>query len=143
MSYLDLIQNDATAESDNTPVVFASTDMLTVVRTGCPTSQDSVFENGKCYRRLTPEYWAWFYYKYTLMEKALTNGKISEATFVEILDRISKLYNHAVTLSGKEALDDARRNTDVKLLDEAMRNEMAANNGSLRRAPSLVVERGR
>lgn len=110
---------------------------------------------GKVYRRLTPEYWAWFYRKYKLMETALTRKKISEAAFTEILDRIATLYNHAIALHGKEAMDAAVQTTDVRELDALIKKE----NGNLKDAapavipiggenarghvPSIVAERGK
>ncbi|HOC93365.1 MAG TPA: hypothetical protein PKH33_13500 [bacterium] len=110
---------------------------------------ETFVQAGKVHRRLTPEYWAWFYHKFTLMEQALTRGKISEATFVEILDRISKLYNHAVALYGKEMLDAAVRTTDVREIDKIIRNragtapeESAPTQSTRKQVPSLVVERG-
>jgi len=147
MSFVDLIENTATTEPDMTPVIFAATDMTTVIRKECPANQGTVIDNGKCYRRLTPEYWAWFNHKYHLMEQALTNGKISEEMFEAILDRISKLYNHALALFGEEMLDNAVRTTDVRKLDELIKRENAdaggnpGNVGARRSIPSLVVER--
>jgi hypothetical protein len=152
MSYLDLIHKQEAPESGTGPAIFAATDMKTVIRNGCPSDQDTVHENGKCYRRLTPEYWAWFYHKYLLMEKALTNGKISEATFVEILDRISKLYNLALAAFGNDALHEAERTTDVKEMDALIkiknRDKNTASTGEpvhtkemRSRVPSIVAER--
>ncbi len=147
MSYLDLIQKEEAPESVPAPVIFAATDMTTVIRNGCPPDQDTVTENAKRYRRLTPEYWAWFNHKYHLMENALTRKKISETAFAEILNRISTLYNHAIALYGKETLDEAVRTTDVRKLDELLKRENAAasgnsgNGGSHQSTPSLVVER--
>ncbi|HOY63553.1 MAG TPA: hypothetical protein PLK80_05840 [bacterium] len=107
-------------------------------------------QGGKVYRRLTPEYWAWFYRKYHVVEKALVNGKISETAFVEILDRFSALYNHAVAAYGKETLREAVRLTDISHIDEAVKRDNAVGNvepsvvrESRRRAPSIVAERGR
>ena len=114
---------------------------------------------GKVYRRLTPEYWAWFHHKYALAEHALARGKMKEATFVEILSRIAKLYNVAFATFGKETLDAAVRNTDVREQDRLIKTSLinrketpsmtpqagkAACGTHLRGSPpSLVAERGK
>lgn len=123
----------------------------------------SFAQSGKVYRRLTPEYWAWFHHKLEIMGHALIQGKISERTYVEILDRISNIYNVAHDTFGKKMLDDAVRTTDVRKLDEIINNENAAQNDTQRHnshkhdphrrdsqkcapqdcAPRLIVERGR
>jgi len=117
------------------------------------TPPETFFQSGKSYRRLTPEYWAWFHHKYLLMEQALVNGKISEKTFVEILDRIAVLYNQAFAAFGKETLDEAVRTTDVREQDTLIRNkniseknttspgEIASDKKVRKRSPSIVAER--
>lgn len=118
------------------------------------TPPETFFQSGKSYRRLTPEYWAWFHHKYLLMEKALVNGKISEEMFVEILDRISKLYNLALAAFGKDALHEAERTTDVREMDALLKNKNGNKDTSSAgepvrakemrtRVPSIVVERKR
>jgi|GEM_PF-6997851 len=129
MSYLDLFDNVPADKTDIIPIVFAATDMTVITISDSRVSQDIVIENAKHYRRLTPEYWAWFYHKYHLMEQALVNGKISESTFVEILNRISALYNLALAAFGKDALKEAERNECAK---QQPRNQ----------PPSIVCERG-
>ena len=129
MSYLDLFENAPADKTDISTIVFAATDMTVITISDSRSSRDTVTENGKCYRSLTPEYWAWFYHKYHLMEQALVNGKISESTFVEILNRISALYNLALDAFGKDALKEAERNEVPK---QQPRNQ----------PPSIVCERG-
>jgi len=115
---------------------------------GMETMPTAIMKFGKTLHLLTPEYWAWFNHKYHLMENALTRKKISETAFAEILDRISKLYNQAVAIYGKEMLDAAVRTADVRKLDELIKRENAVtgcnqgNGGSRHSVPSLVVERG-
>jgi len=144
MSYLDLFKDTPPAENDVSPVppvIFAATDMSVIIISDDRASQDVVTVNAKQYRRLTPEYWAWFNHKYHLMEQALTHKKITEATFTEILDRISKLYNMACAAFGKDALRNAEQTTDVKLIDEIIRKDTKpAATGN--QTPSLVFERG-
>jgi len=143
MSFLNLMQQD-TAEKParKSPIIFVASDATHIEITDAEPSQDHIIRNGKYYRRLTPKYWAWFNHKYNLMEKALTRGKISEAAFKEILDRISALYNHAVALFGKEALDEACRAANVKELDEIIRRENQKAMGREKTGvPSLVAER--
>jgi len=127
------------------PTIYAATD-ATVVELESSTAStwipETVTKAGKQYKRLTPEYWAWFYRKYCLMEKALVAEKVSEATFAVILDRISALYNRAVAMFGKEALDRACNTTNVTGQGEPTRNENG-NESAPRRScvPSLVAER--
>lgn len=144
MSYLDLFKDTPPAENDVspvTPVVFAATDMTVITISDSRASDDSVILNAKQYYRLTPKYWAWFNHKYHLMEQALTRKKITEADFTEILDRISKLYNLAFAAFGKDALRNAEQTTDVKLIDEFVRQDMKPAS-SVNQTPSLVFERG-
>jgi len=146
MSYLDLFKNPDADKPESQPVIFAATDMTVVTISGYRASGNSVIENGKCYRRLTSEYWAWFYHKYHLMEQALVNGKIAEATFVEILNRISALYNHALALHGRDALKHAEATLDFKEYDSRLKNS-GTQSGQSRssqmpaKAPSIVVSR--
>ncbi len=129
MSYLDLFEDAPTDKTDIDPVVFVATDMTVITISDSRSSRDIVIENAKHYRRLSPEYWTWFNYKYHLMEQALRNSKISEETFKVILDRISKIYNLALASFGKDALDEAVRCADAK---KQPRNQ----------PPSIVFERG-
>ena len=142
-------QQSSEAANGHSHSIFAATDATFIECDGTAFSCDHVVRHGKCYRRLTPEYWAWFHHKYHLMENALTRKKISESAFEGILDRIAKLYNHAVAGFGKEMLDAAVRTTDVRKHDDLIKRDNAAASGNqghadMRRpaAPSLVVERG-
>lgn len=136
-------QDNAEKPARKSPIIFAASDATYIEIADVEPSQDHIVRNGKYYRRLTPEYWAWFNHKYNLMEKALTQGKISETAFKEILDRISALYNHAVALFGKEAIDETCRAANVKELDEVIRRgNKKAMNKEKTGAPSLVAERG-
>lgn len=128
------------ADSDSFSV-FAATDATFVE---CDSTQDRVVRHEKSYHRLTPEYWAWFRHKYELMENAVTRKKISEAAFEKILDRISALYNQAVEIFGKDALDRACETTDIAAVDEMIKSGNDAVTVPRRpRRPSLVAERGR
>jgi len=146
MSYLDLFDNTAAKKTVIPPTVFVATDMTVLKISDSRVSQDIVVENAKHYRRLTPEYWAWFHHKYHLMEQALVNGKISEATFVEILNRISALYNLALAAFGKDALHNAEQTTDMQRLDKIIRNGSGDSHHAQQQPrnhpPSFVVERG-
>jgi len=146
MSYLDLFQNPAPDKPVTAPVIFAATDMTVIKISDSRSSCAAVTENGKHYRRLTPEYWAWFYHKYHLMEQALVNGKISEATFVEILNRISALYNLALSVYTRDALKHAEATLDFKEYDSRLKNggtqsSQASSSRLPVKAPSLVVSR--
>ena len=146
MSYLDLFQNPSPEKPAPAPVIFVATDMTVITISDSRSSLDTVTENAKRYRRLTPEYWAWFYHKYHLMEQALTHGKITEKTFVEILNRISALYNHALALYGRDTLKHAEATLDFKEYDSRMKSG-GTQSGQSRssqmpaKAPSIVVSR--
>lgn len=123
--------------------IFAATDATFIECDSTESSQERVVRHEKTYYRLTPEYWAWFRNKYEIMEKALVAGKISEAAFEKILDRISALYNQAVAIFGKEMLDMAVRNQDIAAVDEMIRGGNDAVTTPRRpRRPSLVAEHG-
>lgn len=105
--------------------IYAATDatfMEMEYPAGMETVPGAVMRYGKTFHLLTPEYWAWFYHKFLLMEKALVNGKISEATFEEILNRVSALYNHALALYGRETLKKAVRTTDLKTWEKTLQS---------------------
>jgi hypothetical protein len=103
--------------------VYAATD-ATCIEMDFPASMEtmptSIMKFGKTFHLLTPEYWAWFNNKYHLMEQALVNKKISEKAFVEILNRISALYNHALAHYSRDILKEAERTTDVKEWEKAL-----------------------
>jgi len=146
MSYLDLFQNPSPEKPAPAPVIFVATDMTVIKISDSRSSLDTVTENAKRYHRLTPEYWAWFNYKFHLMEQALVNGKISEATFVEILNRISALYNLALALHGRDALKHAEGTLDFKEYDSRMKccgtqSSQSRSSQMPARAPSIVVSR--
>jgi len=108
--------------------VYAATDATFIEMdfpVGMETMPAAIMKFGKTFHRLTPEYWAWFYHKFTLMENALTRKKISEAMFVEILDRISALYNQALAHYGRDALKQAEASLDFNSWDEKIRKEKA------------------
>lgn len=145
MSYLDLFQNPAPDKPAPAPAIFAATDMTFIRVSDSRSARDTVTENGKCYRRLTPEYWAWFYHKFSLMEQALVNGKITETTFVEILNRISALYNLALDLHGRDALKHAEATLNFKEYDNRLKcgtqSSQAPSSRLPAKTPSLVVSR--
>ena len=145
MSYLDLFQNPSPEKPAPAPVIFVATDMTVIKISDSRSSLDTVTENAKRYRRLTPEYWAWFNHKYHLMEKALTHGKITEKTFVEILNRISALYNHALALYGRDTLKHAEATLDFKEYDSCLKSGTQSSQSSSSRlpakVPSIVVSR--
>ena len=146
MSYLDLFQNPAPEKPVTAPVIFAATDMMVIKISDSRSSLNTVTENAKRYYRLTPEYWAWFHHKYQIMEQALVNGKISEATFVEILNRISAIYNHALAIHGRDALKHAEATLDFKEYDSRLKNSGTQSGQSCSsqmpaKAPSIVVSR--
>jgi len=146
MSYLDLFQNPSPEKPAPAPVIFVATDMTVITISDSRSSLDTVTENAKHYRRLTPEYWAWFHHKYQIMEQALVNGKISEATFVEILNRISAIYNHALVIHGRDALKHAEATLDFKEYDSRLKcdgtqSSQASSSRLPAKVPSIVVSR--
>ncbi len=98
------------------PIIYAATDatFISVDSRKFWSPPETFTQAGKSYRRLTPEYWAWFNHKYGVMEKALINGKISENTFEEILDRIAAVYYQAHFIYGRDALKAAEKAFDLE-----------------------------
>jgi len=102
-------------------MVFAATDATFIEMSFSDGSMpQALLKYGKTFHRLTPEYWAWFYHKYQIVEDATSRGQCPERVFVEILNRISALYNRAIELYGRDALKEAERNTDVKMFGEKL-----------------------
>lgn len=105
------------ASEEKISAVYAATD-ATFIEMDFPSNMEcpptSIMKFGKTFYHLTPECWAWFNHKFHLMEKALVNKKISEKAFVDILNRISALYNQALALYSRDILKEAERTTNVK-----------------------------
>ena len=105
-----------------TLMVFAATD-ATFIEMPFPDGSmpQALTKYGKTFHRLTPECWAWFYHKYQVVEDATARRQCPEHVFVEILNRISALYNRAIVLYGRDALKEAEKTTDIKMFDEKLR----------------------
>lgn len=103
--------------------IYAATD-ATFIEMDFPAGMESIpasiMKFGMTFHLLTPEYWACFHHKFHVMEQALTRGKISEAMFVEILNRISDLYNRALDLYCRDTLKEAERTTDIKEWEKSL-----------------------
>ncbi len=120
-----------------TLMVFAATDAL-FIETAFPADSmpRALIKYGKTFYRLTPEYWAWLYHKYQLVEDATACRECPEHVFVEILNRISALYNRAIELYGHEALKEAERTTDIEVFEKKL---LAGSNAASSVTPSSVL----
>jgi len=89
---------------DHTPIphFFVATDLE--CRDGAPSSPDDVMIEGKCFRRLSPEYYAWLRHRMERARQQHDNGILPEAHYETLRQRFNAMHDHAVALFGEEAL---------------------------------------
>jgi hypothetical protein len=100
------------AENDSSvpePELFVSTDLDTAQFEWAVTSASDVEYNGKIYRRLEPEYFAWLRSRMLAAQSAFKAGKLSESTWESLKSRFNPLQEYAVQKFGKESLRQASR----------------------------------
>ena len=99
-------------ENDNStpePELFVSTDLDTAQFEWAVTSASDVEYNGKIYRRLEPEYFAWLRSRMLAAQSAFKAGKLPELTWESLKSRFNPLQEYAVQKFGKESLQQASR----------------------------------
>jgi len=65
--------------------------------------------NGRCYRKLDPEYFAWLRSRMLEVKAAHKAGRVPQAAFDELRARFNELQETAIALFGEKALQDALR----------------------------------
>ncbi len=65
--------------------------------------------NGRCYRRLDPEYFAWLRSRMLEVKAAHKAGRVSQEAFDELRTRFNELQEIAIALFGEKALQEALR----------------------------------
>ncbi len=86
---------------------FASTSMCVVTRGEIHATDEIVYDNGIPHYRLTPLFWAYLLHAFNNATRACETGKLDAATYSELLNRISRIYNAALAQFGAEALKSA------------------------------------
>nr|WP_321466145.1 hypothetical protein [uncultured Desulfobulbus sp.] len=78
------------------PDLFVSTDLETAQFEWDVTSASDVEYNGKIYRRLEPEYFAWLRSRMLAAQSAFKAGKFPESTWESLKSRLHPLQEYAV-----------------------------------------------
>jgi hypothetical protein len=99
-------ENDSVAPE---PDLFVSTDLDTAQFEWAVTSASDVEYNGKIYRRLEPEYFAWLRSRMLAAQSAFKAGKLPVSTWESLKNRFNPLQEYAVQKFGKEDLQQASR----------------------------------
>ena len=82
-----------------------------------PVAQDSggdLFSDGRFFRALDPDYYAWLRRKMELARTAYTHGRLPEPTFEALRARFNAVHARALDLFGESALLHAVRQLDPK-----------------------------
>ena len=97
-----------------TTTLYVATDLATLE---IPVAQDSgcdLFADGRFFRRLDPEFYAWLRHKMELARSAFTRGRIPEPTFDALRSRFNAIHVRALVLFGESALLHAVQHLDPK-----------------------------
>lgn len=86
------------------PDLFVSTDLETALCEWAVTSASDVECNGKIYRHLNPEYFAWLRSRMLVAQSAFKDGKLPEATWTNLKSRFNPLQEYTIQKYGKESL---------------------------------------
>ena len=99
-------ENDSSATE---PDLFVSTDLETAQFEWAVTSTSDVEYNGKIYRRLDPEYFAWLRSRMLAAQSAFKTGKLPETTWENLKSRFNPLQEYAIQKFSKEPLQQTSR----------------------------------
>jgi len=88
---------------------FVSTSMSVAQRGAEHADHEIVYENGAAYYRLTPLFWSYLRHAFDNATRACEAGKLGEATYLELLNRISHIYNLVLAQYGDEAVKSAEQ----------------------------------
>ena len=93
---------------------YISTDLRTLhVADPSYTSRDLVAD-GRAYRRLDPDYYAWLRHKMELARAAFSHGRLSEPAFDALRYRFNDVYNLAIEVFDQSALQEAMQRLDPR-----------------------------
>jgi len=95
-------------------VPFIATDLTELDWPIMPTSLQDIGIEGKSYRPLNPEYFAWLRHRMQKARDHTARGKMPAATFDALRSRFNALLDRAIDLFGESALEDAFEAMDPK-----------------------------
>jgi hypothetical protein len=100
--------------------LYVATDLATleipvaVDAQASPAYQDDVFADGRFFRRLDPDLYAWLRHKMELARTAFTRGRLPEPAFDALRTRFNAVHTRALALLGESALLHAVQHLDPK-----------------------------
>jgi hypothetical protein len=99
---------------DLADVLFVATDLCVLSEWATPATIEDVTVEGKTYRPMDPEYYAWLRKKMELAKAACDRGKLSRTAFDALRTRFNSLHDQAMALFGESALLEAIEHLDPK-----------------------------
>ncbi len=100
------------ADCNDSEILWVSTDL----KTSCPPDAGFVARdcqiNGRCYRRLDPEYFAWLTFRMHAIKDAAAAGRVPADSFEELRQLFNALQARAIKAFGEKELLGALRNLD-------------------------------
>jgi hypothetical protein len=94
--------------------LFVATDLSILNDAVSPSLQDELSVEGRVYRRLDPEYYAWLRSRMETAQAACSRGKLPPETFDALRIRFNAIHDLAMAFFGESALQDAVRLLDPK-----------------------------
>jgi len=88
---------------------FVSTSMCVVQKGAQHIDSEIIYVCNVAHYRLTPLFWAWLRHAFGNATRACEAKKLDGATYKELLDRISRIYNLAIAQFGEAALKSAEQ----------------------------------
>lgn len=96
-----------------TSIPMVATDLSSLEQSATDTRTD-VTVNGRAYRRIDPEYYAWLRSRMDLAQTAHDKGRLSTSAFDELRSRFNSIHDQAVALFGESVLLEAIQQLDPK-----------------------------
>jgi len=93
-------------------VHFIATDLTKLDQNSVTGDHTDIESNGRIYRRLDPDYFAWLRSKMEKARSCRDRGKVSADAFDTLRDRFNAIHDQAIALFGESSLLDA-----IQLLD--------------------------
>jgi len=94
--------------------LFIATDLSVLNDAIAPADGNEVSVEGRVYRRLDPEYYAWLRSRMETAQASCRRGKLAPGTFEILRIRFNAVHDQAIALFGESILLDAIRLLDLK-----------------------------